>query len=47
MTAMELTIEELQAARTILVRIVQVRSDGAKFVPLVWRSRDIAPIDRE
>lgn len=29
------TIEDLQAARKILVRIVQAREDGSKFVPFV------------
>jgi len=29
------TVEELEAARKVIVRIVQARDDGAKYVPIV------------
>ena len=32
---MEPTVKDLQAARKVIVRIVQARDDGAKFVPVV------------
>ena len=32
---MNITVQRLSAARKVLVRIIQAREDGAKFVPLV------------
>ena len=32
---MDVTVEKLRAARKVLVRIVQAREDGARFVPVI------------
>ena len=32
---MDVTVERMKTARKVLVRIVQAREDGARFVPII------------